>query len=112
MARLSDSERFLRAITESTVQETIRDAASVLGALYFHDQDSRRNPSGWPDVALTIPGSGVLWLLELKTETGRLKPEQMAWGLSLLGCDRIRYEVVRPSNLTEIITEIARGRNG
>lgn len=110
MGRLSDADRLLRSIPEAEVQRALQDAASVLGAMFYHSYDSRRDAAGWPDVALTIPGSGTLWLIECKSEVGRLRPEQMAWGLALLGVDRIRYEVVRPSTLTETIEEIARGR--
>lgn len=94
------------------MQETFRQLAGVLGALYHHETDSRRSPAGWPDVALTVPGSGVLWLLELKTETGRLRPEQIGWGLALMGCDEVRYRLVRPSDLEATVREIAEQRKG
>jgi hypothetical protein len=110
MTRLTAQERLWRSVSEATVQSTLQEAANVLGALWFHDTDARRDAAGWPDVALTVPGSGTLYLLECKTETARLRPEQMLWGLALLGCDRVVYDVVRPSNLQEIIEKIARGR--
>lgn len=55
-------------------QQTIRLAQSY-GWYCFHDNDSRRNQAGFPDLFLVHPDRGVLFI-ELKTETGRVRPAQ------------------------------------
>jgi hypothetical protein len=112
MTRLSTQEILWRSIAEAALQEKLRDLAKQTGALYFHDRDSRKNPKGWPDTALIMPGSTTLWVPELKKELGVLKPEQVQWGEALVLCQRVEYRVMRPSNSDEIVEEIVatRGR--
>ncbi len=58
--------------------------------------DSRRSPKGWPDMVLS--GKKGLLFRELKTEKGRLTPEQKDWLLALErhGCNT---GIWRPSDL-------------
>ena len=63
-------------VSEADFQTRIVDYCRLLQLLVFHDHDSRRNIAGFPD--LVIVGSRVLFV-ELKTETGRLRPEQEVW---------------------------------
>lgn len=61
-----------------------------------------KTQNGFPD--LVCARDGELLLLELKTQDGGLKPEQVLWSLALPSSSgTVRYEVLRPSDL-------ARGR--
>lgn len=109
MTRLTPVERLLRAIEESSVQKTLTDTSDALGALWHHEVDSRRSKRGLPDVI--TPVGRVLWLIECKKELEHLKPEQVAWGEALKQCTEVRYRVVRPSTLSEVIDEIVTASN-
>jgi hypothetical protein len=63
-------------LPEAAFQRRITDLCDWLHLRYWHDTDSRRNVPGWPD--LVIVGNGVVFV-ELKTERGRVRPEQQAW---------------------------------
>lgn len=97
--RLTPAERLLRAIPEGDLQDQCRQVAELLDAPYFHDEDSRRNYAGLPDTLIVIPPVLALW--ELKSETGRLSPEQERWGAGLQACSVLDYRIVRPSNIGE-----------
>ncbi|MGZ4587102.1 MAG: VRR-NUC domain-containing protein, partial [Mycobacteriaceae bacterium] len=83
-------------ISEAQLQRACIDLIQWLGLAYFHDNDSRRNRRGFPD--LVIAGRGGVAYRELKTATGRLRPEQMDWitTLTLAGAD---VAVWRPCDL-------------
>lgn len=88
-----------RAIIDATMSEmlwqlTITDLCDTLHLPWFHDQDSRRNNSGFPD--LVIPAPPVLHLWEMKAATGRMRPEQVVWGDYLSRCTMLDYRVLRP----------------
>lgn len=70
------------ALSERDWQARVVDLASLRGWRHFHAYSSRRSPAGWPDLALVR--SGRLILAELKTERGRIRPEQRQW-LDALG---------------------------
>ena len=84
-------------MTEADLQRAVIDLIRWLGLHYFHDNDSRRNRAGWPDLA--IAGPGGLILRELKTDAGRLRPEQMDW-ISILTLGGADVAVWRPVDLT------------
>jgi hypothetical protein len=61
-------------MTEIQLQQSVEELAGLLGWWAWHDRDSRRNKAGLPDLLL-VRGSRVLWR-ELKTQSGRVRPEQ------------------------------------
>lgn len=88
-------------MTEADLQTLIVDVAEQYGWLVFHDNDSRRNNAGFPDLVLVKPPRVVF--IELKSDKGTLRPEQQVWMGRLLECDTIASAVVRPEHL-ELVT--------
>ncbi len=88
-------------MTEAELQQLLTDAAEMHGWLVFHDNDSRRNAAGFPDLVLVKPPR-VLFL-ELKSEIGRVRPEQHVWMDALSRCDTIASAIVRPEHADQII---------
>jgi hypothetical protein len=93
----------LNAVTEAELQQLLIDAAELNGWLVFHDNDSRRNVAGFPDLVLVHGRHGRVLFLELKSEIGRLRPEQHVWTDALSRCDTIASAIVRPQHADRII---------
>ena len=70
------------------------------GWAVFYVHDSRGSPAGWPDVIACRPPRFVV--SELKTERGRLRPEQSMWLALLRACDGIEVFVWRPSDIRAV----------
>lgn len=62
------------AASEADFQRAVLDLAATLGIWHWHDEDSRRNRAGLPDLLL-VGRHRAAWR-EIKTATGRLRPEQ------------------------------------
>lgn len=82
-------------MSEATFQSQILALCKHLGLLTYHTYDSRRSQPGFPD--LVIVGSRKMLFRELKTDLGRVSPEQAQWldALRQLGVDA---DVWRPSD--------------
>jgi hypothetical protein len=65
-----------KAMSEDTLQSRVLDFTRGWGVWCDHNYDSRRGASGWPDLVLIGP-HGVIYR-ELKTQGGRIRPEQHA----------------------------------
>ena len=83
-------------MSETQLMDAVTGLCRWLRISYYHPYDSRRSPSGWPDLVL-CGDRGVL-LRELKTGRGRLTGKQLEWGrrLALAGMD---WGVWRPDDL-------------
>lgn len=66
-------------MTEAVLQTRVLAHARVLGWLAYHTHDSRRSAPGFPDLVLVHPAQGRVLYRELKTQRGRLRPEQRQW---------------------------------
>jgi len=105
MARWSEEEyaRYQRhgpagLLPEKAWQQAVVRVAKQSGFMHFHVHNSRRSPSGWPDLALIKPTGGILYLAELKTDTGSVSQAQQAWLDALSQCTDIVTGVWRPQD--------------
>jgi hypothetical protein len=103
---------------EDEFQSTIIDTALTFGWLVFHVSDSRREvidrrrgvsflvgdelAKGWPDLSFAHPRWRRFAVRELKSDVGRVTPEQRRWleTLTLCGVDA---GVWRPRDWDELI---------
>ena len=88
------------ALTERELTGYVADLASLFGWLRFHPWLSRHSPAGFPDEVLCRPP--LLVFAELKSERGRLKPEQAAWLDALGQVPGVEAYVWRPADLDRI----------
>lgn len=85
-------------MTEEDFQLAVMDLAAMLGLRVWHDNDSRRNKAGLPDLII-VGRRGVLWR-ELKSAKGRVRPEQQAWLSELVAAGQ-DARVWRPAHLSD-----------
>lgn len=64
-------------MSEADWQKRITDYCDLLHLKWHHEVDSRKSKSGWPD--LVIAGPAAVIFAELKTDTGKVSPEQTEW---------------------------------
>lgn len=89
------------AAKESELQKWVEQLATHCGWTWYHNADSRRSPSGLPDLILMKPP--LLLFKELK-KLGRgrtLKPEQSTWIAGLNECG-VEAGVWTPADIPEI----------
>ncbi len=94
------------AMTEDELQRVIIDAAVTHGWQVFHDNDSRQNRAGFPDLVLCKPPRVLI--IELKSAKGRIRPEQQEWLTALEQCDTISTGLVRPADLPGLLATLSR----
>lgn len=86
---------------ESELEKWVEQLATHCGWLWYHNADSRRSPSGLPDLILLKPPQ--LLFIELK-KLGRgrtLSAEQSAWIAGLTECG-VEARVWTPAEIPEI----------
>lgn len=107
-------------VSERMLQQQIIQIATLYHWLVFHDFDSRRNAPGFPDLVLCKQANGNvaqglhkqgLLFVELKSERGRLRPEQEIWIEALRSAGQEVY-VWRPSDLDAAIERLSTDRTG
>lgn len=86
-------------MTEREWQAQVCELATLLGWSWYHTHDSRRSPAGFPDL--------VLWrdrviFAELKTDTGRLTPDQNVFRMQMLRQSSVEYFVWRPRDFDHV----------
>jgi hypothetical protein len=117
MVRWSEAElaRFLRhgpgvPLTEKSWQQAVTRLLHQHGYhLVYHTYDSRRSPSGFPDVcALHEQPGHPLLALELKTDTGQITPAQAAWLAAMETSSGIRVGVYRPRDVERLVEMLQR----
>ena len=94
------ASRVAGELTERQWQQRVVDLAQLRGWRHFHAYSSRRSPAGWPDLALVR--TGRLVLAELKTERGRVRPEQHVWLEQLATVAGVEVHLWRPSDWPQV----------
>jgi hypothetical protein len=85
-------------VSEKAWQGQVVELARMLGWRHFHAFDSRRSPSGYPD--LTLVRDRVVWV-ELKSESGKPSAAQRSW-LDALEAAGAEVYLWKPSDLEEV----------
>ena len=88
------------AMSEADFQKQVVAFAEALGWHVYHTHDSRRSNPGWPDLAMVRRHRLLLW--ELKTEKGRVTPEQRDFLERLQGVAVVEVDLRRPSDWPRI----------
>jgi len=94
-------EKDLLQVTEKEFLQQVRELASLCGWLVYHTYDSRRSPEGFPDLVL-VRGDKVIFA-ELKSEKGRVRPEQRMWLDALEKVRRSEACLWRPNDWDRIV---------
>lgn len=84
-------------VTEADWQAKILGYARLRGWQDWHDNDSRRNDAGLPDLILWHPTAGGHLMVEVKKQTGRLRPAQ-ARTIASMRAAGIEVHIWRPSD--------------
>lgn len=89
-------------MSEAEFQKALTDLCDWRHLLWYHVNDSRKDKSGFPD--LVIVGSRTIFA-ELKSERGKVQPEQQEWidRLALAGAEVYLW---RPSDLQSALKVI------
>lgn len=97
----TEARRLLDAAqSERRYQDQIVQLAEANGWHVWHDNDSRRNDAGLPDLLL-IRGA-VLLFLEVKTEKGKVSLAQEAFIERLKQVKYVEADVARPRHWEQI----------
>ncbi len=94
-------------LTEKEWQSRVTDLATLHGWRWYHTHDSRRSPSGFPD--LTLVRGNRLIFAELKSNTGRATTEQEAWLTALRQVSHSAHVAAflwRPADWPTVIEEL------
>ena len=101
------AENMDRDITEKQFEAQIKDLAKLFGWKYYHTWRSIHSPAGFPDCVMVR--NGQLIFAELKSEKGKLTPEQDEWLDALIGVAKhtnfqeIQVYLWRPHMIEEIV---------
>lgn len=91
--------RTMPPMTERNLQSAVIKLAGFHGyEVRYHTKDSRGSQAGFPDLVLASSKRGRLLFRELKTDTGRMRPEQVATLEVLKACGQ-DAAVWRPADL-------------
>lgn len=87
-------------IKEGDFQTQVTSMARMLGWKTYHTYRSTRSDPGFPDLVCVHPRLGLVFL-ELKTRTGKVKPEQFEWNQALVTSGERAY-IVRPEHIEQL----------
>lgn len=78
-------------MNETQLRENIRDAAVKLGWLVYFTWNSLHSPKGFPDMVMVRDGE--LIFAELKSDKGKLTPDQELWKGALEIVESMNFHV-------------------
>jgi hypothetical protein len=87
-------------VAEKALLDQVKELAQMTGWWFHHQTLSIFSAKGWPDVTLIKPPRMVL--AELKTETGKVTPEQEECLALLRRVPGVEVYVWRPSDFEKI----------
>ena len=96
----NSSEYLDRLGGEKGFQGTVVELAKRTGWVPWHDQDSRKNEPGMPDLILIRPPR-VLFA-ECKTKGGKLSADQSFYAAILRECPGVEYYIWRPADWDQL----------
>ncbi len=95
-------------VTERQFQTQVVQLAHLSGWRCYHTHDSRRSAPGFPDLVLVR--TPRLVFAELKSENGRIRPEQQAWLEVLQQVERAPEAYLwRPGDFGDIQSTLRKG---
>jgi Holliday junction resolvase len=96
-------------VTEAELQDAVMEALHKFGWLCYHTFDSRKSEVGFPDVIALRDER--MFVIEFKTETGKVTPKQFAWLKSFEDIDGVETFVWRPRHLQSgVIDRVIQGK--
>lgn len=99
-----------RKVSEKSFQAQILHLARLAGWRCYHTHDSRHSQKGFPDLVLVRPPEIVF--AELKSEDGKLRPEQREWLEALSRCTGVEARLWRPGMWPEIEETLCKRTEG
>jgi len=99
----------LRTISEKGYAQQIYDLARYFRWRCYRTHDSRHSPAGYPDLSL-LHGQRHVYA-EIKTEKGKLTPEQRGWLVALYEAGHEVY-VFRPSSWSLVVDVLSGAYQG
>ena len=75
--------------------------AGIMRWRAYHPALSKWSERGWPDVALVRPPRFIL--AELKSDKGKVTPQQQEWLDDLARCPGVEVWLWRPSDFEQIV---------
>ena len=102
-----DRKHLARTMNERELQSAVKTLAKLNGWLTYHNPDSRHSDPGFPDLVLVKPPN-VLFV-ELKSYSGRIRPEQVVWAEGLERSEKVHYRMWKPEHFDEAV-EVLTGK--
>lgn len=104
---LKTKERMFKIkITEKDLREQVRDLCGLFGWKMQFTLWSIHSPKGFPDLFLANAEQRRIIFAELKSEKGRLTPEQEEWLNILKACGQ-EVHLWRPADIEEIAATLS-----
>jgi hypothetical protein len=91
-------------MNERDLERQVKELAKLFDYKYYHTWRSIHSPAGFPDCALARlpPAPPRLIFAELKSDHGKLSPEQIEWLNLLAGCRGTEVYLWKPADFEEI----------
>ena len=88
-------------LTEAQFLRQVLQLAGIMRWRAYHPALSKWSERGWPDVALVRPPRFIL--AELKSDKGKVTPQQQEWLDDLARCPGVEVWLWRPSDFEQIV---------